>query len=276
MFTRVLIVLAAGVGLSACQPAVPDSASGIAPNTGRGVGFDSFTTEQQQRDAALAGTVPAPAGVSSAPLSAANDGSPEATAARTREVLANTAPNGSAGAPLNASPSNPVPAVVDGDGISRENNFDAVSSQRSIEADSQRIDANRAQYRLVQPEELPNRVQTGPNIVEYALANTHPRGTQIYRRSGFNRANKFQRACAKYPRPGQAQLAFLENGGPERDRLGMDPDGDGYACEWDPAPFRQARSSAGPATTPQATTPQAPATQVPLTQPPVISTERGG
>jgi hypothetical protein len=33
----------------------------------------------------------------------------------------------------------------------------------------------------------------------------------------------------------------LSNGGPERDRLGLDPDGDGFACYWDPTPFRLAR-----------------------------------
>ena len=48
MIARALLVLAAGVGLAACQPAVPDS--------GRGVGFgDQFTAEQRARDAALAG-----------------------------------------------------------------------------------------------------------------------------------------------------------------------------------------------------------------------------
>jgi hypothetical protein len=37
-----------------------------------------------------------------------------------------------------------------------------------------------------------------------------------------------------------AQIAFLERGGPKRDTLGLDPDGDGFACYWDPAPFRKA------------------------------------
>ena len=29
----------------------------------------------------------------------------------------------------------------------------------------------------------------------------------------------------------------------ERDRMGLDPDGDGFACAWDPAPFRLARQN---------------------------------
>ena len=38
--------------------------------------------------------------------------------------------------------------------------------------------------------------------------------------------------------PDQAQQDFLAKGGPERDRMGVDPDGDGFACAWDPRPFR--------------------------------------
>ena len=37
-----------------------------------------------------------------------------------------------------------------------------------------------------------------------------------------------------------AQEAFLAQGGPQSDRKGLDPDGDGFACDWDPRPFRAA------------------------------------
>lgn len=249
MIPRSLFVLAAGVALAACQPAVPDS--------GRGVGFDdSARAQRQARDAALAGNantnVPAPASVSSAPLSAVNNGSAEATAAQTARVLAATRPGGASNglgndipgntgaAPLNASPSNPPPAVVNSTGISDENNFDAVSGQRSIGDDAARIAANRAQYRVVQPEALPDRANAGPNIVAYAIQSSNARGTQLYRRVGLNKAAKYARACGEYSHPDQAQIAFLESGGPEKDRSGMDPDGDGFACEWDPTPFRRA------------------------------------
>jgi hypothetical protein len=36
----------------------------------------------------------------------------------------------------------------------------------------------------------------------------------------------------------QAQSDFILAGGPQKDRKGMDPDGDGYACGWDPAVYR--------------------------------------
>ncbi len=248
MISRSFIVLAAGVMLAACQPAVPDS--------GRGVGFDDNARAQRQaRDAALAAestsAVPAPASVTEAPLSAPAEGSAEATAAETSRVLAATRPGASNGLgndaatnsgvePVNASPSNPAPAVINSAGISNENNFDAVSGQRSIGDDAARIAANRAQYQVVQPEALPDRAESGPNIVAYALQSDHERGTQVYRRIGLNKAAKYARACGEYSHPDRAQIAFLEAGGPEKDRNGMDPDGDGFACDWDPTPFRRA------------------------------------
>lgn len=234
MIIRLSLVLAAGVALAACQPAVPDS--------GRGVGFgDDFSAQQRARDAALAG-VPAPAQVSSAPLGQTSPpaGSAEATAAETARILAATRPGSAAPAPLDASPQNAPPPVINSAGISNENNFDAVSGQRSIDADAARIAVNRSQYEVIQPEALPDRVDAGPNVVAYALQTSHARGTQKYRRTGFNRQAKFERACAEFATADQAQIEFLSLGGPERDRKGMDPDGDGYACDWDPTPFRRA------------------------------------
>ena len=244
MMIRCSIIAALGLALSACQPAVPDS--------GRGVGFDgSFDAAQAQRDTALAGgavaSMPAPAAVDATPLDAVNDGSPAATAAATARILDATRPGGlgndaatnSGVAPVNASPSNPAPPVLGAGGISQENNFDAVADERSIEGDAARIAANRAQYRVVQPEALPDRADAGPNIVAYALQNSHAVGTAQYTRRGFNKERKFARACAQYSHPDQAQIAFLSAGGPTKDRDGMDPDGDGYACNWDPSPYRK-------------------------------------
>ena len=74
----------------------------------------------------------------------------------------------------------------------------------------------------------------------YALQSNQPVGQQIYSRIGFNKARKFERACSQYSHADQAQIAFLAAGGPEKDREGMDPDGDGFACDWDPTPFRRA------------------------------------
>ena len=77
--------------------------------------------------------------------------------------------------------------------------------------------------------------------MDYALRTTHPVGMEMYGRINFAAAARHERNCAGYPSPDQAQLDFLRKGGPERDRMALDPDGDGYACGWDPAPYRRAR-----------------------------------
>ncbi|QFT92454.1 hypothetical protein FIU86_06345 [Roseovarius sp. THAF9] len=143
---------------------------------------------------------------------------------------------------VHASPSNPAPqTVTSAGGISNENNFDAVGNARSIQDDAELIAQNRAQYQVVQPGALPERSgNSGPNIVQYALETSHPKGQQLYTRVGINKQAKFQRNCAKYNSADQAQTDFLAQGGPRRDRMGLDPDGDGYACAWDPRPFRAA------------------------------------
>jgi len=237
---RIAFAVVTMAALGACAPAIPDS--------GAGVGFkdyDQYQREKEAREAALAGNaLPAPDAVSSEPLDATGGASGSSEAARlAADTEAALAAANSGEAPLQASPSNPPPAIVNSAGISQENDFDAVGSERSIEEDAARIAQNRAQYQVVEPEAIGSRPgDVGPNIVAYALANRHPVGTQIYSRGGFNAESKFRRNCAKYPSADQAQIDFLERGGPERDRLGLDPDGDGFACDWDPTRFQKAVS----------------------------------
>ena len=146
--------------------------------------------------------------------------------------------------PLEANPNNPPPqTVTSATGISTENDFEAVDNVRSIEGDAEFLARNRAQYQVVQPTALPSRGNDlGPNIVDYALSTRHPIGTKVYNRIGINKAGRFERNCAKYASADRAQKDFLAKGGPRRDKLGLDPDGDGYACNWNPAPFRRAVS----------------------------------
>lgn len=247
---RFTILVAALAAVSACSPSVPDSAAGV--------GFGDYTeyeTNKQARAATQSGAsaVP-PAGamsdeistsaVSTRPLDAtttasADDMDSEDLARETQAALAATRAN-SGQEPLRANPNNPAPQTVESStGISTENDFGAVGEARSIESDAELIARNREQYQVVQPTALPSRAgNTGPNIVEYALSTTHPVGAKIYNRIGLNKQSRFERNCAKYSSADRAQIDFLANGGPNRDRMGLDPDGDGYACGWNPAPFR--------------------------------------
>jgi hypothetical protein len=242
---RFLMLSVAALALAACEPTIPDSAAGV-PDTGRGVGFGDYKEYQARREAALNGgqastgvtSLPGPNDVQAQTLpSSGTSNGDEARAAQQAAEL------NSGVSPVEASPSNPAPQVVtNAAGISDENNFDAVAAQRDIGADAALLAQNRARYQLVAPTDLPVRSGSNrPNIVEYALRTTNPVGVALYKRSSFRAEAKFQRACAAFPSSDVAQEEFLALGGPEKDRKGMDPDGDGFACGWTPAPFRAAR-----------------------------------
>jgi len=129
--------------------------------------------------------------------------------------------------------------AISSTGISEEQDFEVVSNSQTIESDAERIAANRAKYIVVDVEKLPTRVLTGPNVVEYAIRTDNPLGVQIYNRLvalGDSVASQWR--CDRFLSSDLAQKAFLSRGGPERDILLLDPDGDGFACAWDPRPFR--------------------------------------
>jgi len=243
MFRRSALAFVAIPLLAACQPSVPDS--------GAGVGFqdyNSYIRGTQAPPPAAAPAAPAPQpGFNPAAASAAID------RAEGRAPAAAPAPV-DPGAPLGSLPANrprgDAPAgikVESGEvqnaghaGISDEQDFSAVSSRETIESDKERIERNRAQYVVVQPKDLPVRPgEMGPNIVDYALKTTNNPGTQLYKRSSLGMRDPLV-VCAKFASPDLAQAEFLAKGGPEKDRGGLDPDGDGFACSWDPRPFRTA------------------------------------
>jgi hypothetical protein len=126
-------------------------------------------------------------------------------------------------------------------GVSDEQDFNAVKGRETIASDKQRIECNREQYVVVQPGALPVRSGTeGPNIAAFALSTSNAPGQKIYSRPPFYLTSP-EKACAKFASPDLAQTAFLAAGGPQRDRKALDPDGDGFACSWDPRPFRNAK-----------------------------------
>lgn len=226
------------LGFAACTPPLPESGA-------QGVGFQDYGTyiNQQQRVASAPTTVTPPAGTGFSPagvaaaIDRAEGGTQTTSAAPVFDPNDPNRPRGNAPTRIQEQTSEMQPKAG---GISDEQDFTAVSQRETIESDKARIERNRAQYVVVQPGALPQRPgDTGPNIVEYALATTHAPGTQLHKRTSF-RVSDPAGACAKYGSPDIAQEAFLAKGGPERDRLGLDPDGDGFACTWDPRPFRAA------------------------------------
>lgn len=230
--------------LAACTPTTTD--------TGPGVGFQDYNSYVRGAAPAPAGapvTIPPPGGAFDPAAAAAAidraEGVVPVTAAPTVTPTVAPLPTPT---DSNARPRGGAPAgikeesgeVASHTGISDEQDFNAVSSRETIESDKERIARNRAEYVVVQPKDLPTRPgDTGPNIVEFALATKHAPGVQMYKRSGLG-IRDVNAACGKYASSDQAQQDFLAKGGPDRDRMGVDPDGDGFACAWDPRPFRTA------------------------------------
>lgn len=262
---RHYVMVLAALGVAACSPRVPDS--------GAGVGFtdyDTYNQQQQQRNA------PAPAGGFSAGAALAAIDKAEGRNTGGGLTPTNQPLNAIQAQPLDA---RPIQGSVIGSGavinagansgerprgnapagivettsemtniagsaanvaISDEQDFQAVTTRETIQSDKQRIERNRSQYQVDQPTALPTRADNaGPNIVAFAISTNHPIGTQMYRRSKIS-LNSYNAACARFPSPDLAQEALLAAGGPNKDRKGLDPDGDGYACAWDPTPFRAA------------------------------------
>ncbi|WP_231119237.1 hypothetical protein [Rhodovulum sp. MB263] len=195
------------------------------PDSAAGEGFDTYADYSAHREGVLQGAV------SAQPI----------TAAPSQDVVTEVT-----GAP--------IPAVESVDGtatpgaqaesharISDEQSFAAVSARETIASDRERLEQQREQYTVIPPEPLPQREGgNGASIIEYALRTSNPVGQQVYKRGRAVAPETLARRCAKYGSDDHAQEAFLKNGGPERDRLGIDPDGDGFACYWDPSPFRLA------------------------------------
>ncbi len=231
--------------LAACSPVVVP--------TERGVGFDDAANRalrEAQLSASVGSIVPPPQ-VNSIPSQAPFLRSSGSSAIAGAELAA--AGIGQSAQPalpanlgadplrtqgLDASPSNPAPELANSTGLSDEQNFDAVAGRETIESDAERRAAQAAVRQQVAPTEVPQRPRNvGPDIVEYALSAPNILGQEWYSRSLLSGGGRFRRNCAGYSTPDDAQRDFLSRGGPDRDRRGIDPDGDGFACGWDPAPF---------------------------------------
>lgn len=237
-------ILLTSLALSACTPTVPDS--------GAGVGFQDYNSYIRGAPPVPTGpvVVPPPSGsfdpaAAAAAIDRADGTQPPAVPpvatigsdVGTQPVADGARPRGGAPAGIKEESGE---MVHNNTGISDEQDFAAVSGRETIESDKERIARNRSEYVVVQPTDLPQRPgDTGPNIVEFALATTHAPGVQLYQRRGAGKRDPAA-ACAKFTSSDIAQSEFLSAGGPERDRLGVDPDGDGFACSWDPRPFRTA------------------------------------
>lgn len=75
-----------------------------------------------------------------------------------------------------------------------------------------------------------------PRVAAFAIRTTHQPGERMWRRNPLRADGRS--ICTQFPTRDQAQDRFLADGGPERDPNGLDPDGDGFVCGFDPAELR--------------------------------------
>lgn len=211
-------MMAMGLGLlvlGACTPQPDDT----------GVGFGSYDARAEERAARQAALS---AGNATTVLPPAQGGSTDIAALAGGAIAEAETPARTGG---NAA-------------ISDEQDFGAVSARESIESDAERRQRMIDQRVEIAPTALPTRSgSTAPNIIEYAVSTSNAVGQSIYRRSPLMQG-RHDRNCLSYRSENLAQEAFLRLGGPERDRQALDPDGDGFACGWDPAVFRNAAAAA--------------------------------
>jgi hypothetical protein len=213
MRTRAVAMVVVALALAGCDPAVPNSAAGA--------GFGTATEYQRQ----------------------------QARLERTRTLqtpwtfgVGPVAQTG--GAPAPAPAPAPVGAPMVAPGMASVTPAAPVSESAAIASEAlAAIGAAPAAAPVVAPA-LPQAVPPvaatpdRSNIAAFALSTTHTPGTQVYRRNSLLRTAPANRACGRFASPGLAQEEFLRRGGPERDPLNIDPDGDGFVCGWNPAPFR--------------------------------------
>ena len=257
-FPKVLIVMGtAAVMLAGCDSSAPYS--NVIDTTGRGVGFSDYAqymraqeelSRIRRNEAAQARNVQAP---TNAPQFSQPTGQPASIGQEAVAAVRGTpdqpvqsatqefpVAQQAAGAPLSAlSPSAPVQTASASTGVSEQQftpqPFGAAQPDRLIERDFV------PQVRVSENEMTSG--TAGPNLFVYALSTQHNVGDQRYTHNHPLRWRRWEGACAQFASQDLAQEAFLAAGGPERDPNHLDPDGDGFACWWDPNPFRQAARS---------------------------------
>ena len=89
---------------------------------------------------------------------------------------------------------------------------------------------------VIEPGDIPDIIAT-VNIATYARSTNNPIGKRVFKRN-YIKTNNDPNNCARFIVKDDSQRYFLANGGPELDPLKLDPDGDGYACFWNPESFR--------------------------------------
>lgn len=252
----ILLCASLVLGLAACNTTAPYS--NLIDTAGRGVGFSDyaqFIRAQEElsrirRTEAVQGRVMG-APLQAAPAQSGTIGSQAVAAVRGVQPLT-TASAPIVSAPLVSAPAVSAPIVSSPQGAPVQ--IAAAIPSQPVSVSNQTFQpqpfGTPAQNQVITRDFVPQvRVSEaemgagGPNLFNYALSTSHRVGEQRYTRRNLLRWQRWEAACAQFANQDLAQEAFLASGGPDRDSENLDPDGDGFACWWDPSPFRQAATT---------------------------------
>ena len=129
------------------------------------------------------------------------------------------------------------------DALSTENDrldlsLDTLEQQIKDKAEAaEKLESARKQ-RIVIETEKPSQTTDTVNIAAFARSTINKKGESVYARRSFQTFDHWTE-CAFFNTNENAQRFFLRTGGPKLDLKNLDPDGDGFACAWDPSIYRQ-------------------------------------
>lgn len=158
------------------------------------------------------------------------------------QTLAGTSPETPPGAE--------TPPVASPTGIGIDPNAQEINlalttqEQQKVEREeaARRREAARQQLVVINPETAPQvNTSANANVVRFARSTTHSVGDRVYSRNVLRSRSQSNSVCRRFSAAEDAQRQFLANGGPQEDRYNLDPDGDGFACDFDPSVYRQLR-----------------------------------
>ena len=116
--------------------------------------------------------------------------------------------------------------------------LDTLEQQIKDKAEAaEKLESARKQ-RIVIETEKPSHSAGTINIAAFARSTINKKGESVYARSPFQTFDHWTE-CAFFNTNANAQRFFLRTGGPKVDLKNLDPDGDGFACDWDPSIYRQ-------------------------------------
>ena len=123
------------------------------------------------------------------------------------------------------------------DGVLDLSQFSQEQQKVEREQAAKRLEELKAGRVILEADDSEKIRTTSVNLAVFARSVSNKVGEKIYYRRFLG--IDADTGCKKFSNKNEAQIFFLKNGGPKNDYYNIDVDGDGFACEWDPAIYRK-------------------------------------